>query len=133
MASSLAWHSDLLKRKLTGGRSHPYRGRRKFEKGRPPAEPTVGEDYRVVARVRGGNRKIRIFATSSVQVSDPKSGKTQTTKIRKVLRNPANLDYSRRGIITKGALVDTELGIVRITSRPGQHGILNAILAEAKT
>ncbi|MEM4581092.1 MAG: hypothetical protein QW092_01855 [Candidatus Korarchaeum sp.] len=31
-------------------------------------------------------------------------------------------------MITRGALVRTELGVVRITSRAGQHGILNGVL-----
>ncbi|MCK4384091.1 MAG: 30S ribosomal protein S8e, partial [Candidatus Lokiarchaeota archaeon] len=37
-------------------------------------------------------------------------------------------DLNRRHILTKGAVVETELGNARITSRPGQHGTLNGIL-----
>jgi small subunit ribosomal protein S8e len=33
----------------------------------------------------------------------------------------------RRNIITKGAVVDTDIGHVKITSRPGQSGALNGI------
>ncbi|MHA1294432.1 MAG: 30S ribosomal protein S8e, partial [Promethearchaeota archaeon] len=40
----------------------------------------------------------------------------------------ASKDLNRRHIITKGSIVETELGRARITSRPGQHGVLNGIL-----
>ncbi len=51
------------------------------------------------------------------------------TKILKVL-NPTNNDYRRRGVITRGAVLETEDGKCRIVSRPGQDGVVNAILAE---
>ena len=35
-----------------------------------------------------------------------------------------------RGIITKGALIETELGKAIVTSRPGQDGVVNALLVE---
>ena len=42
--------------------------------------------------------------------------------------NQASKDINRRHILTKGAVIETELGKARITSRPGQDGQLNAIL-----
>jgi small subunit ribosomal protein S8e len=36
------------------------------------------------------------------------------------------------GIVTKGCIVETELGKAKVTSRPSQHGIVNAILVEPK-
>ena len=65
----------------------------------------------------------------SIEVSD-KNKKTIKTKIIKVVRNPANKDYERRGVLSKGAFVETELGIARIISRPGQNGSINAILTK---
>ena len=50
------------------------------------------------------------------------------TKILKVLENATNNDYKRRGIITKGAVLETEDGKCRVVSKPGQDGIVNAIL-----
>jgi small subunit ribosomal protein S8e len=94
----------------------------------------MGEQKRKVARGRGGNLKLKILREKQVCVTDPKTGKTEKTEIVRVVKNPANIDYDRRGVITKGAVVDTPLGQARITSRPGQHGILNAILTgEGKT
>jgi small subunit ribosomal protein S8e len=46
------------------------------------------------------------------------------------VENPANKNYIRRNILTRGAVVMTELGKAKITSRPGQDGEVNAILVE---
>ena len=45
-----------------------------------------------------------------------------------MVKNPTNVDYDRRGVITKGTIIETPLGTARVTSRPGQDGIVNAIL-----
>jgi len=63
-----------------------------------------------------------------MHVTDPSTGKTERVRILRVLRNPSNVDYDRRGVITKGAVLETPLGIARVTSRPGQVGVLNAVL-----
>ena len=122
------WHGDLKKRKPTGGKKRAYRKKRKFETGSFPTETLFGEEKRKVDRVRGGNVKVRLLSTEEVNLSDPKTGKTERTKILRVLENPANIDYDRRGLLTKGAIVETPLGRAKITSRPGQDGVANAVL-----
>jgi len=122
------WHSDLHKRKPTGGKRKPYRGRRKFEKGGFPVETVPGPEERVVDRVRGGNIKVRLKKAETVQVSDPKTGKTVKATIIRVVRNPSNVEYSRRGVITKGTIIETSVGLAKVTSRPSQDGVLNAVL-----
>jgi small subunit ribosomal protein S8e len=57
-------------------------------------------------------------------------GKVKKTKIIKVLENATNNDYKRRGIITKGAIIEIQEGKCRVISRPGQSGIVNAILVK---
>ena len=74
--------------------------------------------------------KLSVLATKYVNVTDPATGKTEKTEIKRVTKNPANLDYQRRGVITKGAILETPLGQARVTSRPGQHGVVNAILIQ---
>jgi small subunit ribosomal protein S8e len=74
--------------------------------------------------------KLSALATKYANVTDPATGKTEKTEIRGVVKNPANVDYQRRGVITKGAVVETPLGQARVTSRPGQHGVVNAILIQ---
>ncbi|RLE52221.1 MAG: 30S ribosomal protein S8e [Candidatus Methanomethylicota archaeon] len=120
-------------RKPSGGRIRPHRKKRKFELGRPPTETLLGkEEIRKVERVRGGNIKIRLKLSAFANVTDPETGKTQRVPIIRVKKNPANPDYSRRGVITKGAVIETPLGEAVITSRPGQEGIVNAVLVKGK-
>lgn len=76
--------------------------------------------------------KIRLVSTKWVNVADPETGETKKVEILRVVKNPANVDYDRRGVITRGCLLETPLGIAKVTSRPGQNGILNAILIERK-
>ena len=45
-----------------------------------------------------------------------------------VVENKANKDFVRMNILTKGAIIETDLGKAKITSRPGQSGSINAIL-----
>jgi small subunit ribosomal protein S8e len=126
------WHGDAHKKKLSGGRKRAGRKKRKYEKGAFAAETLMGEDRRKTARGRGGNSKIKVLSGKQVCVTDIKTGKTEKTEVIRVVKNPANVDYDRRGVITKGAIVETHLGQARLTSRPGQHGILNAVLIGEK-
>lgn len=122
------WHGALRKRKLTGGRKRAYRVKRKYEQGGYPAETILGEPKRKSSRGYGGNIKVRALSDKYVSVTDPKTGKTQKTEIVRVVRNAANVDYNRRGVITKGAEIETALGLAKVTSRPGNDGIINAVL-----
>jgi small subunit ribosomal protein S8e len=122
------WHGTLRKRKLTGGKKRAYRGKRKFEAGTFPAETTLGEPKRTRTRGFGGNTKIKVLKENQASVTNPKSGETEKTEIIRVVRNRANVDYNRRGVITKGAEIETGLGLARVTSRPGRDGVINAVL-----
>ena len=123
-------HGDLKKRKRTGGRRHTYRVKRKFEKGSFPAETALGETKKKSSRGRGNNVKRKVLADKYACVTDTKTGKTEKVEILRVARNPANIDYNRRGVITKGAIVETPKGLARVTSRPGQQGVINAVLVK---
>jgi small subunit ribosomal protein S8e len=68
------------------------------------------------------------MTTKTAYVVDPKTGKTTQTEILSVIDNAANINYIRRNIINKGAIIDTKMGKARITSRPGQSGTINAVL-----
>ena len=116
------------KRLATGARVKSSRKKRLYEMGRPPAETVLGARKIKIDRVRGGNRKIKVYIANEVNVSDQSNGKTQKAKIKEVISNPASVEYTRRRIITKGAILSTDLGKVRVTSRPGQDGVVNGIL-----
>jgi small subunit ribosomal protein S8e len=124
----MSTHSSLRKRKLTGGKKRAYRSKKKYEAGGFPAETVLGEPKRKTTRGMGGNGKIKALTDKFASVTDPKSGKTEKTEITRVVKNAANVDYNRRGVITKGAEIETELGLAKVTSRPGSDGVINAVL-----
>ena len=114
--------------KVTGGRRHPLRSRRKYEIDRFPNEALIGEQITITRKVRGKNVKTGIKTIDSVNLAI--NSKIKRVKIIKVLENATNNDYQRRGIISKGAILETEEGKCRVVSRPGQHGTVNAILVK---
>ena len=77
---------------------------------------------------RGRNQKVRILRAEFANVIDPKTGKTTKAKIVTVKENSSNPHFVTRNIITRGAVVQTELGLAKVTSRPGQDGVINAVL-----
>jgi len=119
---------NLQKRKLTGGRTKHFRSRRAYEKDGYAAETLLGPTENYHRRIRGGQEKTSMKFAEFANIHDNSTGKTQKVKITRVLENPANRDYERRGVITRGALIDTELGNARVTSRPAQDGVINAVL-----
>jgi len=124
------WHSDLHKRKKTGGRRRPYRKKRKYERGGDPVLTVIGERKLKEKRARGGGVKYALAADLYANVFDPEKKAAQKVKILRLLSNPASRDLERRGVITKGAIIETELGRAKVTSRPGQDGVINAVLVK---
>ena len=118
---------NLATSKITGGRRVPLRVRRKYETDRYPNEPINGAQVTITRRIRGNNKKTALKAIDFVNLATGEA-KVKKTKIIKVLENATNNDYKRRGIITKGAVLETEEGKCRVVSKPGQNGIVNAIL-----
>ena len=123
------WQGES-QRKPTGGRRMMAHKKRKFEIGREPVLTTIGDDKRKYVRVRAGQTRVRMLTAATANVTNPKTGKTAPAKITTVTGNPANINYVRRNILTKGAIVQTSAGKARITSRPGQDGAINAVLVE---
>ena len=119
------WRS---KRKYTGKKYQHFRKKRKRELERPPINTEIGTDKKKKQRVLGGNTKVKLFSSLFVNVTDLSTNKTSKVKILRFESNEASKDLNRRHILTKGAIIETELGKAKITSRPGQHGVLNAVL-----
>jgi len=119
---------NLHTSKITGGRRHVLRSRRKFEIDRFPNEALIGDQITITRKVRGKNIKTSIKTIDSVNLAI--DSKIKRVKIIKVLENATNNDYQRRGVISKGAILETEEGKCRVVSRPGQHGTVNAILVK---
>jgi len=118
---------NLATSKITGGRRHPLRIRRKYEIDRYPNEALIGPASTVTRKVRGKNKKTALKTIDFVNLAIP-NAKVKKTKIVKVLENPTNSDYQRRGVISKGAILETEDGKCKVVSKPAQHGAVNAVL-----
>ena len=116
------------KRKYTGKKYKHFRKKRKRELERPPINTVIDKEKKKHQRVMGGNKKLKLFATSFINLTDPSSNKTSKVKILKFESNAASKDLNRRHILTRGTIVETELGKAKITSRPGQHGVINGVL-----
>lgn len=125
------WQSRS-KRKPTGARLKHFSGKRKRELGREETRPVLGKESKKIIRTRGNNIKIKLAFGEYVNLTNPKTGKTRKVKIVDVEKNPANIDFSRRGVITRGAIINTSSGKARVTSRPGQTGIINAVLIKSE-
>ncbi len=123
------WHGRS-KRTPSGGRRIRHRKKRRSEIGRDTAPTRIDEDERVKARVHGGGEKIRAVSVETANVTDPETGDTGPSEIETVIENPANPHFVRRNFITKGAIIQTDAGPARVTSRPGQDGTVNAVLVE---
>ncbi|WP_435124658.1 30S ribosomal protein S8e [Halobaculum sp. D14] len=120
--------SGRQKRKRTGGRRRTFRNKKRHSLGREPTETTVGEPRFRTIDARGDNEKIRALSADTAQVAT--DGETETAEIEDVVENPSNVNYVRRNIITKGAVIETSAGRARVTSRPGQTGQVNAVVVD---
>lgn len=121
------------KRKHTGGRISRHRGKKKHEIGREYPLPTIGENKVRKVPTMGLGEKLRMLKGQEVNVTNPETGETERATIETVESNPANQHYERRNILTKGAILQTDKGLARVTSRPGQDGVINAVLVQEET
>lgn len=116
------------KRKNTGGRYKAARKKKQRDLARLPAHTKLGEKRTTKIRGRSALKKVVAFSIDVANVYDSKTKKYHKIKIKTILENPANRHFVRRNIMTKGTIIDTELGKAKIVSRPGQEGVVNAVL-----
>lgn len=115
-------------RKISGGRYkkarkkklHGLLGQRRIIK--------LGEEKRKTIRIRGGNKKTFLLKSKTINVKF--ENKIKKLKMKNVIETPSNRFLARQNILTKGTIVETSLGKVRITNRPSQEGMVNGILIE---
>ncbi len=121
------WHRRST-RTSTGARLKQLRSKRKHQMGRTPTETLMGEPKRITIDSRRKAKKTPALKLTQVNVTDAAKNVTFRAELQDVERNPANMDYQRRKVITRGTIIKTSKGRARVTSRPGQDGVLNAIL-----
>ena len=119
-----------LGRKISGGKYRPHRKKKKHELIRPARVVKLKEEKKKVLRTRGGNKKLVLLGGNKINVFDLKSKKSKVVEIKNVIETPSNKFLARQNIITKGAVIETELGNVKVTNRPGQEGIIQGIVLQ---
>ncbi len=119
------------KRKPTGGRYRPIRKKRKHEIGREQQFAFVGPERVKLYRTKGANRKVRVLGAEFANVLDARIPATKKVRILQVKENTSNPHFVTRNILTRGAIIETEIGLAKVTSRPGQDGVVNAVLLES--
>jgi small subunit ribosomal protein S8e len=125
----MARSQRLSRRKVTGSKYVDFRKKRLCELGSSPTLTKLADSKRKSFRVLGGNVKTRLLAGNILNLRK-KDGTYTQAKILTVANNPANSHFVVRNILTKGAIVKTDLGNARITNRPGQEGTINAVLVD---
>jgi len=121
-------------KKPTGGRKWRHaKVKRKYWMGRYPTNTRLdAREKRKIIRVHGGNYKVRLVRAHYANVVDPETREIRKARIVRVLETPSNPHLARANIIVKGAIIETEIGKAVVTSRPGQDGVINAVLVEKK-
>lgn len=126
------YHAKSL-RKKTGGMRRAHHKKKKYETGGVWVSTKIGEEKLLPTRQCGGKVSRKLHFAQFVNLTDSATKKNVRIKITGIIENTANPHYVRRGFITKGTVITTEQGNARITSRPGQGGVLNAVLLVNET
>ena len=115
-------------KKISGGRYVKNRKKKLSEIAGQKRIVKIGEEKRKIKRTRGGNKKTSFLKAKFVNVQT--KNKKEKTEIKNVLETPSNRFLAKQNILTKGTIIETNLGKVRITNRPTQEEIVNGILIE---
>ncbi len=113
-------------KKISGGRYVANRKKKSYEIAGQRRVIKIGEEKRKVQREKGGNKKIVLLKAKFVNII----GKNKKVEIKNVLETPSNRFLARQNILTKGTILETDQGKVKITNRPTQEGAVNGILVE---
>jgi small subunit ribosomal protein S8e len=115
-------------RKISGGKYHKKMKKKKYSKVGHVRVVKLGEKKTKILRGMGGTRKTISLSQKFINVI--KNGKAKKVEIKDVVETPSNRFLARQNVLVKSAIVDTELGKVRITNRPSQEGIVQGVLIE---
>ena len=116
-----------LGKKISGGKYIKRRKTKSYERIGQRKTTKLGDEKRKSIRIRGGNQKTFLLRGKFVNVIS-KDKKNKKVEIQNVLKTPSNRFLARQNILTKGTIVKTELGEVKITNRPTQEGNINGVL-----
>lgn len=110
-------------RKISGGRYVARRKKKSYELRNTRTIVKLSKvEKKKTKKTRGGNIKTILINAKFVNVGKKK------LEIKNVLETPSNRFLARQNIITKGTIVETSDGKVKVTNRPSQDGMINGIL-----
>ena len=115
-------------RKISGGKYKKQRKKKSYEITGQKRTVKLSEDKRKSKRILGGRKKNFMVGAKTINVLV--NGKIQKAEIKNVLETPSNRFLARQNIITKGTILSTTLGKVKVTNRPSQESVINGILIE---
>ncbi len=115
-------------RKLTGGKYRDFRKKKKHSLPGIERKVKLRDKKQKTLRGRGGNKKTVLLRDNNANVIDPETKKSKKAKIINVLETPSNRFLARQNVLVKSAIIETELGKAKITNRPGQEGMIQAVL-----
>ncbi|VVB83427.1 30S ribosomal protein S8e [uncultured archaeon] len=116
------------RKKISGGKYIRNRKKKLREAIGQKRIVKLGNEKVKVTKVTGGNKKIFLLGAKFVNVME--KGKGKKLEIKNVIETPSNRFLARQNIITKGTIVLTDSGKVRVTNRPTQTGLINGIVVE---
>jgi small subunit ribosomal protein S8e len=117
-------------RKITGGKYRHFRKKKKHALPGLERKVRLGELKQKMLRSLGGKRKTILLSADHANIMDAKTKKAKKAKIKNVIETPSNRFLARQNILVKGAIIETELGQAKITNRPSQEGMVQAILVK---
>jgi len=115
-------------KKISGGRYRKRRKKKMYEMRGQARKVKLGKEKRKTQKTMGGSRKTFLLWANMANVKT--GNKIQKIEIKNVIETPSNRFLARQNILSKGTIVQTDRGKVRITNRPSQEGMINGVLVE---
>ncbi len=113
----------------SGKRKVKFRDKKRYEIGNYFISTKMSEeDVRVNYRGRGGKviSKLKKAATANVLTKEG----YKKAKIKVVVESKDNRNFARLNTITKGTIINTDVGKAVVLNRPGREGFINAKLLD---
>ena len=115
-------------RKISGGRYKKPKKKKLTGRQSQARIVKIADKKSKLLKGRGKTTKKVLLTEKTANVMH--NGKAQKTEIKNVLETPSNVFLARQNILIKGAIIETELGKARITNRPSQEGMIQAVIIE---
>jgi len=119
-------------RKITGGKYRKFKKKKKYELPGIARKVKLGKNKNKTLRTMGGNKKTVLLSGEFANVLDLETKKSKKVKIKNVVETPSNRFLARQNILVKSAIIETDIGKARITNRPSQEGMIQAVLIKEK-